>query len=702
MIFLGIWFFRRRVYQLQGRKKELERLVDERTTQLKDAYNTLEQYTQQLGEANKELEKLSIVASEIDNAVLIMDADGNIEWVNQGFTRMYEDTLEQLVAEKGGNILDSSSNPTIKEVFHRCVTGKITVNYESYNETRSGTRIWAQTTLTPILGKGGRVEKLIAIDTDITKIKEAEVAADKANQAKSEFLARMSHEIRTPMNGVIGFSDMLLDTPLSDEQLDYVRTVSRSGEALITILNDILDFSKIEAGELTFEPIDFDPEVTAFDVCELMMPRIGNKPMEIICRIGDYVPAFIYSDPGRFRQVLVNLMGNAAKFTEKGEIELSLEVESSDKGQLKFHAKVRDTGIGIPADKLETIFSVFQQADGSITRKYGGTGLGLSICRQIARLQGGDVWAESELGQGSTFHYTAWVEKSSKPPQQNITWDNLVGKKALIVDDNRVNLEVLAHVLEFSKMRVVRLENPVDIIPVIRESFSQGDPFDICILDIQLPGFSGYEIAEQVRRLEPPAAHLPLLAFSSSTLCRSRRYKESGFDGFLPKPIRRKRLLKMIERLLGKKETAEEQDQPEEICTQHSLVEEAKHSVRILLAEDNPINQKLAQFMLSKGGYRLTVVENGKQAVEVYMANPAQFDLIFMDIQMPLLDGREATQEIRRRGFTGIPIIAMTAESMKGDREACFNAGMNDYIAKPIKRAAVFEMVKKWYLDDKE
>jgi two-component system sensor histidine kinase/response regulator len=528
-------------------------------------------------------------------------------------------------------------------------------------------------------------------------------AANTANHAKGEFLARMSHEIRTPLNGIIGFTDMLIDTDLTDEQLDYAKTISSSGDALITLLNDILDFSKIEAGELTFDFIDFDPELTVFDVCEIILPRLGNKPVEMMCRIGDNVPAFVKGDAGRFRQVLLNLMENAVKFTREGEIEISLEVEEQEKTRIKFHIRVRDTGIGIPKDKLEAIFDVFQQADGSTTREYGGSGLGLSISRQIAALMDGDIRVESRLGRGSTFHFTVWLEKSTKKPGKEIIKENLVGKKALLVDDNRNNLEILSHFLKRADMKVVSLNQADEAVPAIIEGFKKGDPVDICVIDIMMPELSGYNLARQIRKLKSPMSNLPLLAFSSSTMHRTRKYKESGFDGFLPKPIRRRKLLRMIELLLAKardsKAGPKKKNKKGGIVTRHSIVEEAKHSTHILLVEDNPINQKLASFMLTKAGYRLSVASNGEDAVKIFTAEPEKFDLILMDIQMPQMNGLDATRLIREKGFSDIPIVAMTAQSMKGDREKCLGAGMNDYMAKPIKREMVFEMVKKWCLN---
>jgi PAS domain S-box-containing protein len=682
-IFSGFFIFRFRVNRLRQRKKELEQLVNRRTGQLK--------------QANKELETLSIAASKTDNAVMIMDADGDIEWVNEGFTRMYGMTLEKFLSLRGKNILQASLHPNIKEIIGTCIKEKKSLLYETHSEEEFGDILWFQSTLTPIYDKQGDLTKLVIIDADITRIKKSEEAAEFANRAKSEFLARMSHEIRTPMNAIIGFTDLLLDADLNGEQLDFTRTIHQSGEALISLLNDILDFSKIEAGELIFEPDDFDPEETVFNVLELIYSRIGGKPIEVFCRIGDHVPVYVKSDEGRFRQVLLNLMSNAVKFTEAGEIEISLDVEEKEKNRLKLHLTVRDSGIGIPEDKLESIFDVFQQADGSITKRYGGTGLGLAICKQIAIIMGGDVWAESRAGKGSIFHFTAWVDKSDKKPGKKISGECLEGKKVLVIDDNPNNLTILAHVLEFQAMRVVTMENPGQAIATIKESFEKGDPFDIAAIDIQMPEISGYGLAKQIRNLDSPLSTLPLLAISSYSANHSNEYTQAGFDGYLLKPVNRKKMLQMMERLLGKKEPGKKKKQDRDPrVTLTTTRDKIKQSIHILLAEDNLINQKLIRFMLTEEVYGLTVVENGREAVDAYTSKPDNFDLIFMDIQMPVMDGKEATRLIRKKGFHRIPIIALTAESMKGDRESCLEAGMNDYIAKPIRREVVFRMVEKW------
>ncbi|MCP4148936.1 MAG: response regulator [bacterium] len=391
-------------------------------------------------------------------------------------------------------------------------------------------------------------------------------------------------------------------------------------------------------------------------------------------------------------------MGNAAKFTEKGEIELFLDIETERNNKFKFHVQISDTGIGIPEEKLDTIFDVFQQAEDSTTRKYGGTGLGLSICKQIATLMGGDVRVESEVNKGSTFHFTAWMDKSHKKSEKKNISVDLTGKKALLVDDNDTNLEILDNVLMGSKMQVVKLRDPAKVLQTIKECPTD-DPFHICIIDTQMRGKSGFDVAREVRALDGTSSKLPLLAFSSSTANRKKVYKEAGFSGYLPKPVRRAKLLKMVERLLSNNDTPDDKIKKETILTRHSITEEVKHSIHILLAEDNPINRKLAGFLLTKTGYRLTMVVNGREAVETYTADPNRFDIILMDIQMPEMNGLEATRLIREMGFRKVPIVAMTAQSIKGDKEKCLECGMNDFISKPVKRDIIFSIIKKWCIN---
>jgi len=705
----------------QGREL-LERSLALSSKEMQDLYNNLRE-TSELRLKDMEQQTQNLIDHALDGIISI-NAEGKILTWNPQATEIFGWSIEQVI---GKYLVDLIIPPHYQEAhreglkrFARTKSGTITnKRLELTALHQDGHEFPVEISIIPIVQ--GDAYFFYGLVRDITQRKQVEdtmvkakEAAEHAAKAKSEFLATMSHEIRTPMNGIIGMTGLLLDTNLSSQQHQFAETVRSSGEALLTIINDILDFSKIEAGKLDFETIDFDLRAAMEDTLDLLAEKAGRANLELIGRVETQVPTALQGDPGRFRQVLLNLISNAIKFTKKGAVTISISLVHETVGTVTIRVDVKDTGMGIDPLIQQQLFQPFQQADSSTTRQYGGTGLGLAICKKLVECMGGTIHIDSQVGEGSTFWFTAQFIKQSRqtPILQNRV---LKGVRLCCIDDHPVNRQLLEEYAKDWGMQVTAAATPLQALHLIQETQEQGTPFQIAIVDMHMPIMNGMTFARTIKANSQFADLRLILLSSLGQRGDAKEAKEAGFSGYLTKPVRQSILKHTLETVMGLKPgTLHYPETP--VVTRFSAQEALKVGTpRILVVDDHHVNQQLAMMMIERLGYKVDVVANGQEAVEACASIP--YGLVFMDCQMPVMDGYDATKKIREaeagkattkeatspdaspltpHGLPHVPIVAMTANAMPEDREKCLQAGMDDYLAKPIRPDGLAEIFAKW------
>ena len=663
--------------------------------------NNIESLIASLGKSESKNKLLATIVEQSSEAIWTKDLAGTITSWNSGAAAMFGYSP----AEAMGRALNISQSTLDEEEgrMRRLVAGE-KFSYDARAITRSGTALDIQVAVAPLLDDANKCIGSIAVARDVTQHKRsaealrlAREAAEAANHAKSSFLARMSHEIRTPMNGVLGMTELLLETGLTSTQRKYAETVQRSGQNLLGIINDLLDFSKIEAGKLELENVDMDLRRTIEDVVDLLAERAHSKGLELACSIPANLVTHVKGDPLRLGQILTNLVGNAIKFTEQGSVVIRAAGVEETAKKVTMRFEVSDTGVGISEEAQSRIFDEFSQADGSTTRKHGGSGLGLAISKQLVEMMGGSIHVESALGAGSTFSFTATFEKQEAQPAEDARstpMGMLTGVRALIVESTAIHRGILHSQMSNWGMTNRVAANPEQAIQLLSQAAARGAPYDIAIIDLGLPGMDALELARNIRaRTDIGKLRLVMLTRRQVDV---RNAREAGIDACLAKPVRQTVLYECLVNVMA--------GQMQEAVASPAVFEPvnaAPSGLRgsILLVEDNLINQQVALGILQIQGYNVTVVNNGREALDAY-AHGA-FDLILMDCHMPEMDGFEATREIRQREFAvgdgkRIPIVALTANAMAQDREECLNAGMDDHLSKPFSMQTLQDMLERW------
>jgi PAS domain S-box-containing protein len=673
------------------------------TAQCIQAFNSMaESIESLLASLRRSEEQNRLLAMQVEqssDAIFSCDQTGLVTSWNLGATRLYGHAATDAIGRPVHELsLFEDGDPLGAAAAFRAEASALAPR-EGRARTRSGRLVEVSVVATPLSDDTGHRLGELFVVRDISVLKQKEAAAQAANRAKSDFLATMSHEIRTPMNGVIGMTALLLDTPLTPEQRGYAETVHRSGEALLAIINDILDFSKIEAGRLELEPVPFALCETVADLLRSVAPLAHAKGLELAYEIRTEVPDELVGDTGRLGQVLLNLVGNAIKFTEQGEVAVRIDAETVTPETVTVRVAVQDTGIGIDADKREIIFDAFAQADASTTRRFGGTGLGLAICRRLVEQMQGRIWLDSEPGQGSTFHFTVCLQRARGPVPRRVAAppQALRGLSVLAADDNATNRRLLEAMLSAWGVDATIVADGRSAVTALEQARAAGRVFPLVLLDARMPDLDGFAVAERIRS-EPGLAGVTVMLLTSDLMSGDiARCRKLGIARHLVKPLTPSELLNAVLLALGQSVETPLATAPAEFDARRP-----SRRLRVLVAEDNAVNQLVIVRLLEKLGHVPVVANNGQEAVDAYEAQP--YDLVLMDVQMPVMDGLAATATIRDREARHpargrLPIVALTAYALRDDRERCLAAGMDDYLTKPVKPAELAATLDRLFRD---
>ncbi|MDA8137644.1 MAG: response regulator [Desulfobacteraceae bacterium] len=655
-------------------------------------------------EASKE--KYQMILESLEDTYFEVDLKGRMLYFNRTEEGLYGYSLEELQRLDNRAYMDEENARKVVEAYREIYkTGEPKKNLQYEVVYRNGAHFFVESSIGLMRDEAGRPIGFRGVGRDITWRKEKELEliqakekAEAATRAKSEFLANMSHEIRTPMNGILGMYTLLQGTTLDGEQSGYVNIGKQCADGLLTLINDILDFSKIEAGKLALESIDFNLRATIEDMLAWPASQAQAKGLEFIYHIDPAVPSLLMGDPGRLRQILLNLIVNAVKFTQKGEVGLWVTLEGEEPGAAALRFSVKDTGIGISSAEQSRLFQSFQQVDTSSTRKYGGAGLGLVIARRLTELMGGKMGVKSAVGRGSTFWFTIKLTKSPGDSERPLASPEVLrGKRILIVDDNQTNLAILEGLLKRWGCDCDRASSAAMALSLMKATAKAGACYQLVITDMLMPKMDGAELGRRIKADPDLKAALLVMLTSMGMRGDAAEMKRIGFAAYLTKPVRPDQLYDCLLSVIGAEQTPQRESQPARLVTSHTLTEDKRRRMRILLAEDNAINQKFALHLLGRLGFQTDAVLSGKAAIEA-LATKA-YDLVLMDVEMPEMDGFEATAVIRDPVSAvldhGVPVIAMTARATNEDRKECLAAGMDDYIAKPLRPDELLHVVEK-------